>query len=81
MTPHGSCSVPLVEAKAHLLLRLIELAGLLRRGDFPDHLLEQLHNLLLVIVKLFAEFAPVPGMGSMFVADPDGNWVELVGPL
>ena len=28
-----------------------------------------------------AEFAPVPGMGWMFVADPDGNWVELVGPL
>ena len=21
------------------------------------------------------------GMGWMFVADPDGNWVELVGPL
>lgn len=28
-----------------------------------------------------AEFEPVPGMGWMFVADPDGNWVELVGPL
>ena len=28
-----------------------------------------------------AEFAPVPGMGWMFVADPDGNWVELVGPM
>ena len=28
-----------------------------------------------------AEFAPVPGMGWMFVADPDGNWVDLVGPL
>ena len=28
-----------------------------------------------------AEFAAVPGMGWMFVADPDGNWVELVGPV
>ena len=28
-----------------------------------------------------AEFTPVPGMGWMFVADPDGNWIELVGPL
>ena len=28
-----------------------------------------------------AEFTPVPGMGWLFVADPDGNWVELVGPL
>lgn len=32
-------------------------------------------------VQPLAEFAPVPGMGWMFVADPDGNWVELVGPL
>ena len=23
----------------------------------------------------------VPGMGWCFVADPDGNWVELVGPV
>lgn len=27
------------------------------------------------------EFAAVPGMGWCFVEDPDGNWVELVGPL
>lgn len=27
------------------------------------------------------EFAAVPGMGWSFVADPDGNWVELVGPI
>ena len=33
------------------------------------------------IAQPAAEFAPVPGMGWMFVADPDGNWVELVGPL
>ena len=33
------------------------------------------------IAQPLAEFAPVPGMGWMFVADPDGNWVELVGPL
>ncbi len=33
------------------------------------------------IVQPAAEFAPVPGMGWMFVADPDGNWIELVGPL
>ena len=33
------------------------------------------------IVQPAAEFAPVPGMGWMFVADPDGNWLELVGPL
>lgn len=26
-------------------------------------------------------FPAVPGMGWLFVADPDGNWVELVGPL
>lgn len=32
-------------------------------------------------VRPLAEFTPVPGMGWMFVADPDGNWVELVGPL
>ena len=28
-----------------------------------------------------AEFAPVPGMGWMFVADPDGNHIELFGTL
>ncbi len=33
------------------------------------------------IPQPLAEFAPVPGMGWMFVADPDGNWVELVGPM
>ena len=33
------------------------------------------------VVQPLAEFAPAPGMGWMFVADPDGNWVELVGPL
>jgi len=27
------------------------------------------------------DFAAVPGMGWSFVADPDGNWIELVGPL
>jgi len=26
-------------------------------------------------------FPAVPGMGWSFVADPDGNWIELVGPL
>ena len=25
--------------------------------------------------------APVPGMGLMFVAGPDGNWIELFGTL
>ena len=34
-----------------------------------------------MVAQPLAEFAPVPGMGWMFVADPDGNWVELVGPL
>lgn len=33
------------------------------------------------VAQELAEFAPVPGMGWMFVADPDGNWVELVGPM
>lgn len=33
------------------------------------------------VAQPLAEFDPVPGMGWMFVADPDGNWVELVGPL
>ena len=27
------------------------------------------------------EFAPVPGMGAMFVVDPDGNLTELSGAL
>ena len=33
------------------------------------------------LVEPVTEFAAVPGMGWLFVADPDGNWVELVGPL
>jgi hypothetical protein len=33
------------------------------------------------VVESLAEFAPVPGMGAMFVADPDGNWIELFGTL
>jgi len=33
------------------------------------------------IVEPLTEFAPVPGMGWMFLADPDGNWIELFGVL
>ena len=33
------------------------------------------------IVEPVTEFTAVPGMGWLFVADPDGNWVELVGPI
>lgn len=33
------------------------------------------------IVEPVTEFSAVPGMGWLFVADPDGNHVELVGPL
>ena len=33
------------------------------------------------IVEPATEFTAVPGMGWLFVADPDGNWVELVGPI
>lgn len=33
------------------------------------------------LVEPVTEFTAVPGMGWLFVADPDGNWVELVGPL
>jgi hypothetical protein len=33
------------------------------------------------IVEPLTEFAPVPGMGWMFLADPDGNWIELYGSL
>ena len=29
------------------------------------------------VVEPVTEFAPAPGMGWMFVADPDGNWIEL----
>jgi catechol 2,3-dioxygenase-like lactoylglutathione lyase family enzyme len=33
------------------------------------------------ITEPLTEFKPVPGMGWMFVADPDGNWIELFGTL
>ena len=33
------------------------------------------------VVEPLTEFAPVPGRGWMFVADPDGNWIELFGTL
>jgi catechol 2,3-dioxygenase-like lactoylglutathione lyase family enzyme len=33
------------------------------------------------LVEPLTEFAPVPGMGWLFVADPDGNWIELFGTL
>jgi catechol 2,3-dioxygenase-like lactoylglutathione lyase family enzyme len=33
------------------------------------------------IVEPPTEFAPVPGMGWMFIADPDGNSIELFGML
>lgn len=33
------------------------------------------------VVEPPTEFAPVPGMGWMFVADPDGNWLEFFGAL
>ncbi|MDX1891783.1 VOC family protein [Mycolicibacterium sp. 050158] len=33
------------------------------------------------VVEPPTEFAPVPGMGWMFVADPDGNAIELFGTL
>lgn len=33
------------------------------------------------VVGPVTEFEPVPGMGWMFVADPDGNWIELFGTL
>jgi catechol 2,3-dioxygenase-like lactoylglutathione lyase family enzyme len=33
------------------------------------------------IVEPVTEFAPAPGMGWMFVTDPDGNWIELFGTL
>ena len=33
------------------------------------------------VAEPLTEFAPVPGMGWMFVADPDGNWIELFGTL
>jgi catechol 2,3-dioxygenase-like lactoylglutathione lyase family enzyme len=33
------------------------------------------------VVEEPTEFEPVPGMGWMFVSDPDGNWIELFGTL
>ena len=33
------------------------------------------------VVEPVSELAPVPGMGWMLVADPDGNWIELFGTL
>ena len=33
------------------------------------------------VVEALTEFEPVPGMGWLFVADPDGNWIELFGTL
>ena len=33
------------------------------------------------IVEEPTAFPAGPGMGWCFVADPDGNWVELVGPV
>jgi catechol 2,3-dioxygenase-like lactoylglutathione lyase family enzyme len=33
------------------------------------------------VVEEPTAFPAVPGMGWCFVADPDGNWVELVGPV
>ena len=33
------------------------------------------------VVAPLTEFAPVHGMGWMFVADPDGNHIELFGTL
>lgn len=33
------------------------------------------------VVEEPTAFPAVPGMGWCFVADPDDNWVELVGPV
>lgn len=33
------------------------------------------------VVEEPTAFPAVPGMGWCFVVDPDGNWVELVGPV
>ena len=33
------------------------------------------------IVEPLTELTALPGIGWFFVADPDGNWVELAGPL
>ena len=29
------------------------------------------------LAEPLTEFAPVPGMGFLFLADPDGNWIEF----
>lgn len=42
---------------------------------------EQVREAGYELAQPLAEFPPVPGMGWLFVADPDGNWVELVGPI
>jgi catechol 2,3-dioxygenase-like lactoylglutathione lyase family enzyme len=33
------------------------------------------------LVEPLTEFAPVPGIAFLFVADPDGNWIEFFGTL
>jgi catechol 2,3-dioxygenase-like lactoylglutathione lyase family enzyme len=33
------------------------------------------------LAEPLTEFAPVPGMGWLFVTDPDGNWIEFFGTL
>jgi hypothetical protein len=33
------------------------------------------------VVEPLGEFEPVPGMGWMFVGDPDGNGIEFLGTL
>jgi catechol 2,3-dioxygenase-like lactoylglutathione lyase family enzyme len=33
------------------------------------------------VVEPLTEFEPVPGMGWLYIADPDGNWIELFGTL
>lgn len=33
------------------------------------------------VVEEPTAFPAVPGMGWCFLSDPDGNWVELVGPV
>lgn len=32
------------------------------------------------LVEPLTDFTPVPGWSWLFVADPDGNWIEMVGP-
>src|ERR1035441_9095039 len=45
MRTNRPCSDPLIKAKAHLLLGLIELSRMLSRCNLPNHLLKQLHDL------------------------------------